>query len=85
MQMCEHVLVTIQFDNICLDMELPCFFEIKQLQDKILEMLRVYAPQLVAGTNHLVLKNADRILHGSDTLAQCGIWDGNILRCDSGN
>lgn len=81
MQACENVIVTIQLKQEEIDMELPAFLSIKELQNKLDETIRVMAPRLAGEPGSLSLTYNGHLLDENHHLAFYGIWDGSRIGC----
>ena len=81
MRCCEEVIVTVRLhpDKRELDMELPAFLPIEQLEQRLLEVLQEMDPLHYSGLSAVTLRSKDQTMDGEDTLAKVGIWDGSFL------
>ena len=81
MKCCEDVIVTVRLQpgGGSLDMELPAFMPMEELEQRFLETLRVMDPLHYGRMNTAHFKMKDRALTGDLTLAGAGVWDGSIL------
>ena len=81
MRPCEDVIVTVNISSLggSYDMELPAFMRIDELKKKILETLRLMETRKYASVRELDVSYEGRTLHGDETLAGHGIWDGSIV------
>ena len=81
MKCCESVVVTLRFaqEGRSLDMELPAFLPLEELERRLLETLGEMDPVRFGGAQGVALKQEGRPLDGAVTLAQAGVWDGAVL------
>ena len=79
MKTCQSVIVTLIIGSKRLDMELPAFLPIADVNARILETLRALYPQVYGGCTAICLRDHGT-LAGNRTLASYGIWDGAILQ-----
>ena len=81
MKCCDSVLVTLRFEaqGRSLDMELPAFLPLEELERRLLETLGEMDPARFGGAQGVALKREGRALDGAVTLAQAGVWDGSVL------
>ena len=81
MKCIDSVIVTLRLSNggKTIDMELPAFLPLEELNDKIAESLRAMSPAVFGAISGLGLARDGRSLDKSLNLAQSGIWDGSIL------
>lgn len=81
MKCCDSVLVTLRFEaqGRSLDMELPAFLPLEELERRLLETLGEMDPVRFGGAQGIALKQEDRPLDGAVTLAQAGVWNGGVL------
>ena len=81
MKCCDSVLVTLRFEaqGRSLDMELPAFLALTELERRLLETLGEMDPVRFGSTQGVALKQEGRVLDGAVTLAQAGVWDGSVL------
>ena len=82
MRPCENVIVTVQLNQECVDMELPAFLPIRELVKKVYETFQTMCPHLAGTSDNMVFLHEGRLLDERSTLASCGVWDGSILTCD---
>ena len=82
MKACQSVIVTLLIGSKKLDMELPAFLLITDVNARILETLRALYPQAYGGCTAICLRECGTTLAGNRTLASYGIWDGTILQGD---
>lgn len=82
MKVCQSVIVTLIIGSKKLDMELPAFLPITDVNARILETLRALYPQAYGGCTAICLRERGTALAGNKTLASYGIWDGAVLRGD---
>lgn len=80
MKTCQSVIVTLIIGSKRLDMELPAFLPIADVNARILETLRALYPQVYGGCSAICLRDHGTTLAGNRTLASYGIWDGAILQ-----
>ena len=66
MKACQNVIVTLTIGDEQLDVELPAFLPVAEVNARVLEMLRAY--------------DQGAPIAESRTLASCGIWDGASLQ-----
>lgn len=81
MKCCDSVLVTLRFEaqGRSLDMELPAFLSLTELERRLLETLGEMDPVRFGSAQGVALKQEGRVLDGAVTLAQAGVWDGSVL------
>ena len=81
MKCCEDVIVTLRLrpGGRELDMELPAFMEIGELEDQFLNTVREMDPLHYGRMTQVKFRWKDRQLAPDTTLAQAGIWDGSVL------
>lgn len=81
MRCSEEVIVTLRFPWIeqDIDMELPCFMEMRELTEKLLETLRLMMPETFVKVKSISLKGREGILQEKETLAGMGLWDGSVI------
>lgn len=81
MKCCDNVLVTLRFEaqGRSLDMELPAFLPLTELERRLLETLGEMDPVRFGSAQGVALKQEGRVLDGAVTLAQAGVWDGSVL------
>ena len=81
MKCCDSVLVTLRFEGQgrSLDMELPAFLPLTELERRLLETLGEMDPVRFGSAQGVALKQEGRVLDGAVTLAQAGVWDGSVL------
>lgn len=81
MKCCDSVLVTLRFEaqGRSLDMELPAFLPLTELERRLLEALGEMDPVRFGSAQGVALKQEGRVLDGAVTLAQAGVWDGSVL------
>ena len=81
MKCCDSVLVTLRFEaqGRSLDMELPAFLPLTELERRLLETLGEMDPVRFGSAPGVALKQEGRVLDGAVTLAQAGVWDGSVL------
>lgn len=81
MKCCDSVLVTLRFEaqGRSLDMELPAFLPLTELERRLLETLSEMDPVRFGSAQGVALKQEGRVLDGAVTLAQAGVWDGSVL------
>ena len=81
MKCCDSVLVTLRFEaqGRSLDMELPAFLPLTELEQRLLETLGEMDPVRFGSALGVALKQEGRVLDGAVTLAQAGVWDGSVL------
>ncbi len=81
MKCCDSVLVTLRFEaqGRSLDMELPAFLPLTELERRLLETLGEMDPVRFGSAQGVALKQEGRVLDGAVTLAQAGVWDGSVL------
>ena len=81
MKCCEQVIVTVRLrpSGRELDMELPAFMPVRELEDRLLETLREMDPLHYGRMARVSFRWNDRALEPESTLAQAGIWDGSVL------
>lgn len=81
MNCCEDVIVTVRLHpgGRSLDMELPTFLPIAQMEQRFLEVMRERDPLHWGRMSAVSFRKGDRVLAGDTTLAASGIWDGSIL------
>ena len=81
MKCCDSVLVTLRFEaqGRSLDMELPAFLPLTELERRLLGTLSELDPVRFGSAQGVALKQAGRVLEGAVTLAQAGVWDGSVL------
>ena len=81
MKCCEEVMVTLRFapQGRCLEMELPAFLPVGELEKKLIETLITMDPARYGGTQEVVLQTEGKRLEDETTLAQAGVWDGSVL------
>lgn len=81
MECCDSVLVTLRFEaqGRSLDMELPAFLPLTELERRLLETLGEMDPVRFGSAQGVALKQEGRVLDGAVTLAQAGVWDGSVL------
>lgn len=82
MKTCQSVIVTLIIESKKLDMELPAFLPITDVNARILETLRALYPQAYGGCTAICLRECGTTLAGNRTLASYGIWDGTVLQDD---
>lgn len=82
MKGCQSVIVTLAIGSKKLDMELPAFLPITDVNARILETLRALYPQVYGGCTAICLCEGGTTLAGNRTLASYGIWDGTVLQGD---
>lgn len=82
MKTCQSVIVTLIIGSKKLDMELPAFLPITDVNARILETLRALYPQAYGGCTAICLRESGTTLAGNRTLAAYGIWDGAVLQGD---
>lgn len=82
MKVCQSIIVTLIIGSKKLDMELPTFLPITDVNTRILETLRAIYPQVYGGCTAIRLCECGTTLAGNKTLASYGIWDGAVLRGD---
>ena len=82
MKVCQSVIVTLIIGSKKLDMELPAFLPITDVNVRILETLRAIYPQVYGACTAIRLCERGTTLAGNKTLASYGIWDGAVLRGD---
>lgn len=80
MRPCENVIVTVQLEQEILDMELPAFLPIKDLNQKLEETFRVMKPYTQT-CGRVSLSHNGKTLDPQKDLAYYGIWDGAVLVC----
>ena len=81
MKCCDSVLVNLRFEaqGRSLDMELPAFLPLTELERRLLETLGEMDPVRFGSALGVALKQEGRVLDGAVTLAQAGVWDGSVL------
>lgn len=81
MNCCEDVIVTVRLHpgERSLDMELPAFLPMEQMEQRFLEVMREMDPLHYGGMSVVSFRKGDRVLAGDTTLAASGIWDGSFL------
>ena len=79
MKACQNVIVTLTIGDEQLDVELPAFLPVAEVNARVLEMLRALYPQ-VYGSTVIRLYDQGAPIAESRTLASCGIWDGASLQ-----
>ena len=74
MKCCDSVLVTLRFEaqGRSLDMELPAFLPLTELERRLLETLGEMDPVRFGSAQGVALKQEGRVLDGAVTLAQAG-------------
>ena len=82
MKTCQSVIVTLIIGSKKLDMELPAFLPITDVNARILETLRALYLQAYGGCTAICLRECGTTLAGNRTLASYGIWDGTVLQGD---
>ena len=82
MKVCRSIIVTLIIGSKKLDMELPAFLPITDVNARILETLRALYPQAYGGCTAICLRECGTTLAGNRTLASYGIWDGTVLQGD---
>ena len=87
MRPCEDVIVTVNISEpaVSYDMELPAFMRIDELKKKLLETLRLMDIRKFASVSEIELLHAGANLHGNETLAGHGIWDGSSIEIRTNN
>ena len=77
----DSVLVTLRFEaqGRSLDMELPAFLALTELERRLLETLGEMDPVRFGSAPGVALNQEGRVLDGAVTLAQAGVWDGSVL------
>lgn len=81
MKCCETAIVTIRLrpGERMLDMEIPTFLPLGQLEERFLETIREMDPlhySMVSAVEFC--KGEQKVIRGN-TLAEAGIWDGGLL------
>ena len=79
MKACQNVIVTLTIGDEQLDVELPAFLPVAEVNARVLEMLRALYPQVHGSCTAIRLYDRAPIAE-SRTLASCGIWDGASLQ-----
>ena len=74
MKACQNVIVTLTIGDEQLDVELPAFLPVAEVNARVLEMLRALYPQVYGSCT------AIRLYDQGAPLASCGIWDGASLQ-----
>ena len=76
MKACQNVIVTLTIGDEQLDVELPAFLPVAEVNARVLEMLRALYPQVYGSCTAIRLYDQGAPIAESRTLASCGIWDG---------
>ena len=76
MKACQNVIVTLTIGDEQLDVELPAFLPVAEVN----EMLRALYPQVYGSCTAIRLYDQGAPIAESRTLASCGIWDGASLQ-----
>lgn len=81
MKCCENVIVTLRLHpgDRSLDMELPAFLPVDQLEQRFLETVREMDPLHYGTMSAVAFRRNGRQLTGEMTLAKAGVWDGAVL------
>ena len=77
---CQNVIVTLTIGDEQLDVELPAFLPVAEVNARVLEMLRALYPQVYGSCTAIRLYDQGAPIAESRTLASCGIWDGASLQ-----
>lgn len=80
MKACQNVIVTLTIGDEQLDVELPAFLPVAEVNARVLEMLRALYPQVYGSCTAIRLYDQGAPIAESRTLASCGIWDGASLQ-----
>ena len=80
MKACRDVVVTLAIGGARLDVELPAFQPVAEVNARALEMLRALYPQVYGSCTAIRLYDQGAPIAESRTLASCGIWDGASLQ-----
>lgn len=80
MKVCQNVIVTLIVGSKRLDMEMPTFLPIGEVNARILETLRTLYPQVYGDCTAIRLCDRGTPLADIRTLASYGIWDGAVLQ-----
>ena len=80
----EDVIVTVTLGREQFDMELPSVLPIRDVKEKMCEILRAIRPNRQIDAEDTVLFSDGRKLLNDKCLASCGIWDGSVIACVNG-
>ena len=80
MKACQNVIVTLTIGDEQLDVGLPAFLPVAEVNARVLEMLRALYPQVYGSCTAIRLYDQGAPIAESRTLASCGIWDGASLQ-----
>ena len=80
MKACQNVIVTLTIGDEQLDVELPAFLPVAEVNARVLEMLRALYQQVYGSCTAIRLYDQGAPIAESRTLASCGIWDGASLQ-----
>lgn len=81
MKCCEDVIVTVRIQpgTRTLDMELPAFLPMEDLEKHFLETLREMDPLHYGTMSSATFQSGGQQIEGTMTLARVGVWDGAII------
>lgn len=81
MKCCENVIVTVRIHpgGAALDMEMPAFLAVRELETHFLETVHEMDPLHYSTVSTAAFRSGDRLLEADTTLAGAGVWDGAIL------
>ncbi len=83
MKSCQNVIVTLTIGEEQLDVELPAFLPVAEVNARVLEMLRALYPQIYGSCAAIRLCSHGAPIAGTRTLASCGLWDGASLQASA--
>ena len=72
MKACQNVIVTLTIGDEQLDVELPAFLPVAEVNARVLEMLRALYPQVYGSCTAIRLYDQGAPIAESRTLASCG-------------
>lgn len=78
----DNVIITIKYENLEGDFEIPAKVPIKSCEDSLKSALKVQFPQLVFHGKKIRLKSREGYLRPEYSLEQYGIYDGTIIEME---
>ena len=69
-------------NNVIGDFELPLKIPAKELEKKLIALLKAMNSDVYVGLDGLKIEYKGKILEGEETLYQNAIWDGSIIKLE---
>lgn len=80
--MIDSAIITImdRNNNLIGDFELPLKISVKELEKKLMELLKAMDSDMYMCLERLKIEYNGKILNGEETLYQNAVWDGSIIK-----